>query len=211
MFSTLIALNVVVMLGLTYFTYGVRGNGVLTTETFDLPTFDHVALVGTGTARITTGLSSFVEVTTDENMLPLLEIIVRDGKLLIRNEDEIKPSVLLVTIHVASLQGIELAGNPTIEVPDLSGQSFSIGISGHGTATVSGGIDHLAVNISGNGLVRALDLITRETEVEIDGAGDVEVHTTMRLAVNCRGSGNVLYAGDPTLAGQCDGSVERIN
>lgn len=210
-FSMLIVLNVVVMSGMTYFTYGIRGNGVLITRTYDLAKFDHVVLVGTGNARITTGQPPFLEITTDENMLPLLEINVSDGKLMIRNPDDLEPTVLLVTIHVPTLRGIELAGNPSIEISDLSVKKFSIGITGHGTANVSGGVDHLAVNISGNGLVQAMDLIAKETEVEIDGAGDVEVHTTMRLAVNCYGSGNVLYAGDPALDGKCEGSVKRVN
>jgi len=210
-FSTLVVLNVIVMAGMTYFTYGVRGNGVLTTRTFDLAEFDHVALEGTGIARITTGQSSFLEITTDENMLPLLEIDVSDGKLVIRSKDETQPTVLLVTIHVPNLRGIELAGSSSIEISGLSAKKFSIGIRGHGTANVSGGVDHLAVNISGDGLVQAMDLIAKETEVEIQGAGDVEVHTTMRLAVNCYGSGTVLYAGDPALDGKCEGSVQRVN
>ncbi len=78
-------LNVVVMSGMTYFTYGVRGNGVLSTRTFELAKFDHVVLVGTGNARITTGQLPFLEITTDENMFPLLEIEVSDGKLVIRH------------------------------------------------------------------------------------------------------------------------------
>ena len=53
------------------------------------------------------------------------------------------------------------------------------------------------------------DLIAKEAEIEIEGAGDVDVQTTKRLAVNCYGSSNVLYAGDPILYGKCEGSVMR--
>ncbi len=209
-FGTILTLNIIVILGMTYFTPGVRGSGVLTTRTFDLDQFNHVTLEGVGTARITIDESQFFEITTDENMYSLLDIGVNDGKLVVRNKEEIRPSVLMLTIRTPYLRGIELAGNPTIEVPGISGDLFSIGIRGNGTVYVSGGVDHLDVNITGNGLVQAMDLVAIETEVAIEGAGDVEVQSTKRLVVNCRGSGNVLYAGDPSLDGECIGTVEQI-
>ncbi len=209
-FGTLIILNILVISGLVFFTPGIQGSGVLVTKTFDIDRFDHVTLEVVGTARITTEKSPFVEITADDNVFPAIKVDVDSGNLIIRATDEIHPSVMLLTIHTPYLAGIELAGDPTVEVPDLAGGTFTIGIRGHGTADVSGEVDRLDVKITGNGFVRAKDLVANEAEVNIEGAGDVEVHTMMRLAVNCTGSGKVRYSGDPQLDSQCDGSVEPM-
>jgi hypothetical protein len=69
---------------------------------------------------------------------------------------------------------------------------------------------NLKVKITGNGSVRATGLAARLAEVEIAGAGYVEVHASETLAVTCFGSGNVRYCGEPKLTSKGDASVERI-
>ena len=69
---------------------------------------------------------------------------------------------------------------------------------------------NLKVKIKGNGLVRATGLAARRAEVEIAGAGHVEVHASETLAVTCFESGNVRYSGEPKLTNNGDASVERI-
>ncbi len=207
-FYSLIALNAMV-LTILYFTLDIGGNGVLKTETIQIDQFNHVTLEGTGTAHISKSNSPFLEVTANENILSLLKISVEEGNLKIRTEEDAQSSVLL-RIGSPDLQGITLVGNSTIEVPDITGESFSISITDHGTAEVSGKINKLAVEIKGNGSVRATNLVARHAEIEITGKGDIQVHATDSLLVNCSGRGNVRYTGQPVLTDNCKGVIERI-
>jgi hypothetical protein len=209
-FGTIIALNVIVISIVVYLTSGVRGSGILLTETIQLEQFDRLTLEGVGTARIIMGGESSLEITTDDNMRPLLDIHVEDGNLVIRNKEEIQPSVLLLLIHTPILHAIDLAGDASIEVADFSGETFSISIRGHGRAHVAGLVNRLAVKITGNGSVQAQELIGKEATIDIQGDGDVTVHTTDRLAVNCEGSGKVRYSGSPVVEGDCSGNVKSI-
>ena len=208
-FYSLIALNAMVLTVL-YFTLDIGGNGVLKTETIQIDQFNHVTLEGIGTAHISKSNSPFLEVTANENILPLLKISVEEGNLKIRNEEDAQSSVLLLRIGSPGLQGITLVGNSTIEVPDVTGESFSISITDHGTAEVSGKINKLAVEIKGNGSVRATNLVARHAEIEITGKGDIQVHATDSLLVNCSGRGNVRYTGQPVLTNNCKGVIKRI-
>ena len=194
-----------------HFAPGVRGSGTLKTETFDLERFDQVTLVGVGTARIDIGEPQLLEITTDDNLFALLSIGVKEGTLAIRSLQEIRPSELLVKIRVPDLRGVALAGYPTVEVPSIVRESFGITIAGHGIAKVSGKTDSLKVKITGNGLVLATGLAARRAEVEIAGAGDVELHASDALAVTCYGSGHVRYRGEPKLTSTGDASVERLD
>jgi hypothetical protein len=209
-FGTMITLNVVVISMLVYFTPGVRGSGVMLTETIQLERFDRLTLEGLGTARIAFGGESSLEITTDENMLPLLDIHVEDGTLVIRSKEEIRPSVLLLLVKTPILHGIDLVDGPSIEVTDFSGETFSISIRGQGKAHVTGLVNQLAVKITGNGIVQAQELIGKEATIDIQGDGDVTVHTTERLVVNCEGSGKVRYSGSPAVEGDCSGDVKSI-
>ena len=209
-FGTLIVVNIIGLSIVIYFTPGVRGSGILLTETIQLEQFDRLMLEGVGTARIVMGGESSLEITTDDNMRPLLDIHVEDGNLVIRNKEEIRPSVLLLLVHTPILHAIDLTGDTSIEVADFSGETFSIGIHGPGRAHVTGLVNQLAVKIMGNGIVQAQELIGKEATIDIQGPGDVTVHTTDRLAVNCEGSGKVRYSGSPVVEGDCSGNVKPI-
>lgn len=206
--GVVVILNAIVVSAIIYDPAGAQGSGVIETRSFELTQFDHVTLEGVGTARITKDKAPFLEMTTDENMFPLISVEVEGGNLIIKNEEEIRPSVFVMTIHSPNLRGISLTGNPTIEVPDISNNLFGISIKGNGSAEVSGEVDQLEVHVEGYGLVHAKELVAKEARVDIVGNGEVEVHATIKLAANCQGAGNVMYMGSPQLDGQCDGSVE---
>lgn len=188
---------------------GVHGSGVSRVETFAVERFDRVSLHGVGTALIALGEPQRLQVTADDNLFAVLAIGVTDGALTIRGLKEIRPTHLMIEITVPDLRSVALAGNPKVKVPAIARDTFGISITGNGTAEVAGATRHLTVKVTGNGLVRAAGLVARLAEVEIAGAGDVEVHATEALTVTCSGSGSVRYRGDPRLTVRGPASVER--
>ncbi|MHC4814400.1 MAG: GIN domain-containing protein [Planctomycetota bacterium] len=153
----------------------VPGSGISKTETRELPGFSHVTLHGAhgkGTAHISIGTPQLLEITADDNLLPLIETQIENGRLVIRPKQAIRPKArLVVKIRAARLQGVALAGGATADVPNVTGNSFDIEITGGGTMTAAGRTDLLSVKVEGNGEVKATGLQASNAKVSIVGGG----------------------------------------
>jgi len=68
-------------------------------------------------------------------------------------------------------------------------------VSGSGQIKLSGKAEDHDVECSGSGAVRAYDLITEETVVDLSGSGDCELNVTDNLNGSISGSGVVYYQG----------------
>ncbi len=204
---------VILALGLYGCGAGVPGSGVSKTEARTLAPFDHITFQGVGSALISVGGPQVLEITADDNLLPLIETRILEGALIIRPKQEIQPkSELVVKIHVPDLQGLTLAGDTTAEVLGVASESFDIAITGHGMATAGGRTESLSATIQGSGAVRATELQASRTRVKIIGSGEVAIHTTDDLDITIMGSGNVRYSGDPKITKTVlgSGSIEKV-
>src|SRR5215212_8679511 len=63
---------------------GVRGSGVMASETRSVSGFSEVALSGTGDVRIAQSGQESLTIEAEDNLLPLLETFVEDGRLTLR-------------------------------------------------------------------------------------------------------------------------------
>ena len=129
-------------------------------------------------------------------------------------------------ISLKTFEGAEIKGSGSVVTGPVSGESCRLSISGSGKMTFErletiGLQTHIAgsgniklagqagrheIHISGSGDVIAPDLDTKETEVQIAGAGKAVVHAEDSLDVHISGSGDVRYAGDPKLSQSIAGS-----
>lgn len=181
---------------------GVRGSGVAKTEIRELSAFEHVTFSGAGHVDFSIGTPQRFEITADNNLLPLIETRVADGRLVIRPRKAIRPKTrVTVKIRVPSLQEVALEGNATAEVPDMNADNFGIAIVGGGTMTVAGRTERLSVKIEGSGEVKAARLVARNADVRIAGSGDVFVQAPEKpdrgesFDIEITGSGNAKAAG----------------
>jgi hypothetical protein len=192
----------------------VRGSGVSKTEIRELAGFNHVTLHGAhgeGTAHISIGTPQLVEIATDDNLLPLIETQIEDGRLVIRPKQAIRPKArLVVKIRAARLHGVALAGGATAEVADVTGKGFDVAITGGGTMTVAGRTELLSVKVEGNGEVKATGLQASNARVSIVGGGEVAVQATEELAGPDRVDIDIRGNGTTTVAGRVEGLAVRI-
>ena len=65
----------------------MRGSGNIVTQSFDVSGFDQIELNTIGDVHIEQGDSESLTIETDDNILPLLEVQVKDGKLILRAQD----------------------------------------------------------------------------------------------------------------------------
>jgi hypothetical protein len=203
--------------------HAATGSGNARTEAREANGFAAIAMRGDIDVVVRQGAKEAVQVSTDDNLLPLLETVVDNGTLRIqwkRGESIRTKSKAQVTVDVVKLTAVSLSGAGDLKVEPLktpmlalsiSGSSdaklnqldtgeLKINISGSGDVLASGKAAKLDISIAGSGDVQARELAADEASISIAGSGDAKITAAKTLAVAIAGSGDVEYGGGAVLA-----------
>ena len=194
-------------------TYGgptIKGSGNLKTETRQVEKFTAISVSGAASLEIEQTDQESLELTVDDNLLPLFTTEVRDGTLFI----EVAEGKRLTwsgkgprfKITVRELRKLKLSGATFAKATKLDTDSLSISISGAGSASIGGRSDNLSISISGAGSLDAVDLQAKRATIIVSGAGDVTVNATDELDARVSGAGNISYVGSPKLQSRISGA-----
>jgi hypothetical protein len=202
------------------------GSGKAATEARDASGFAAISLRGDIDLVVRQGARDHVQVTADDNLLPLLQTVIEgsdDQRTLViqwpRGQSIRTRAKTVVTVDVVKLTALASSGSGDIKVealktPELalsiSGSSdarlhrldterLRVSIAGSGDVQVSGKASKLSLSITGSGDVQARELVADDVEIAIAGSGDASVQAGKTLAVSIAGSGDVEYAGGATI------------
>ncbi|HVO44184.1 MAG TPA: head GIN domain-containing protein [Aggregatilineales bacterium] len=164
--------------------------------------FDRVILSGIGHLIIEQGDEESLIVKADEDVLPMIKTVVRDGELRIGLEHwfvfmpfrEIR-----YHLKVKNLTAIMLGGAGAINASRLQGEAISVDITGAGSITLSGTIATQTVAITGVGSYHGAGLEGQAASVRCSGAGSATVNVSDTLDVRITGAGSVEYIGSPRV------------
>lgn len=211
----------------------IQGSGRLTTETREANAFSAIACEVSCAIEVRKGETSSVELTMDDNLLPMIISEVVDQKLKITSAKNISPDdgakivITTPTVHSFSAAGDVKAtiSELTGEVMEISlegassvtgkanGNSLKIEVVGSGDVKLTGVSKALKISIAGSGDIQTNELAADEVQVEIAGSGTVRIQAKKTLDVSIAGSGDVSYTGEATveqsIAGS--GSVRQMN
>ncbi len=180
------------------FDRGKKGNGDLTTKTYDLDDCHAVLLECGLDIELTFGKSQRVALTMDENLLKYYELDERDGTLVVDADKNPRPSRgARLELTLRSLDQLEIDGAGDIEVTDFDGEELRIEIQGAGDVRPAAEVVNLYVEIDGAGDIDARDLKADNAEVTVNGAGDVSVYASVSCDVTINGVGDVDVYGKP--------------
>jgi hypothetical protein len=199
-------IHVLVVLAGCHWT-GVPGSGNAKTEVRNVPAFSAIDITGPIDAEIAVGPESRVEITGDDNIVPLITSDVHGDRLDIGARENVRPSVhLAARITVPRLTGLGLTGSGDVTAHGVRGDHLGVTLTGSGTIRADGTAHEAQVDLTGSGKV-ALDQLAAETAtVSVSGSGDVAVAASKQLDVSITGSGDVTYRGDPELKKRITGS-----
>lgn len=214
------------------------GSGKTATETRSVGEFQAVKTAGAINLVVKQGAQTSVEVSADDNLLPLLETVVEgsgDSATLVvrwkRGESIysrgsasvhiVTPRLSLVSaagsgdIQVQGFQTpalqVAVAGSGNARLDNLSTEDLGIRISGSGDVAGQGRAGKMKVNIAGSGSVKLTELKSDDVSVSIAGSGDAAVNAEKTLSVSIAGSGDVTYTGAAMVKSSVagSGSVKR--
>lgn len=210
--------------------WGVRGEGPMKTETRNQTGFHGVEMDISGEVEVSVSDHYSIEVTAQENLLPLLKTLVTDDGVLhiyfderVSNSENLKIKVSAPAYDVLSLGGsgmikvvtpvkseklsLDLAGSGDIVLTQAEADSISGDIAGSGSIQLNGKVNHADFQIAGSGDVRAKDLAINNCKAEISGSGSVTVgEVSQSLKAEVSGSGDVRYSGTPSVQSDVSGS-----
>jgi len=182
------------------------GNGKAARQTRQVVPFHEVELSGSLVGDISIGPTQSVEITGDENLLPLVETEVRDGALRVHTTKNVRPKLeIAVHVVVPAVDAVSLSGSCTAKVQG-QGDKLALSLSGSGAITASGKVGELSIHGSGSSKVAAAALAAERVRVSISGSGEAEVTAATALDVEISGSGTVRYHGHPKVTKSVSGS-----
>jgi hypothetical protein len=207
---------------------GVKGKGPMKTETRDLSNFTGLSVECSGDIEIISSETYRVEITAQENILPLFKSEIKDNNLRldfdrsIWTNDGIKIKVFAPNLDEISLGGsanivaslplsgdkLELAvgGSGNIDVKSADFKKVTCSIGGSGNIDITGKTDFIEASVSGSGGVSSLNLTSQNAEASISGSGSITCNVEQKLEASISGSGEVKYKGNATAETSVSGS-----
>ena len=208
----------------------IKGNGKIETKSFPESDFNAVCIKGGWTADIRYSETFSIQIETDENIFPYLDISVAGTILNIgfKSGYSISPTQCKVSITMPALIRLQTAGSLTAVISsfNIPQETMSIDISGSGNITarditvntlkvdVSGSADfsatekakNIIADVSGSGDIKTTDFETEKADISISGSGSAKVWVTRHLKADISGSGSVRYKGNPAIEIKSSGS-----
>jgi hypothetical protein len=207
----------------------VQGNGKVKRQAREVGHFNGLALALPGQVEVRSGNSEGVSIETDDNLLPLIETVVEDGTLKIRNKNRvnIRTRNLKIVVQTRGVDRLALAGSGSIDADRVSGsriqfdvggsgsirvgkaegESISVNLGGSGDLKVDdGGARSLSATIGGSGTIDMTRVRVDKASVTLAGSGDATVWVRNSLDMSVAGSGDVNYYGDPQVSKTVVGS-----
>jgi hypothetical protein len=207
----------------------ITGSGNITTTSRAVTGFNGIDLTLPADLKIVQGSTEGLTIETDDNIAPLIETAVENGRLVIRTQSKIRgisTKVLRMTVHARTIDMLEvsgsgnissdklksgqlkcsIAGSGDVRIGDLDAGTLRVSIAGSGDFAASGKADIVEASIAGSGDIKTLGLAANAVKVSIAGSGDAAVWAKKTLKVNIAGSGNVTYFGDAEVSTSIAGS-----
>jgi hypothetical protein len=209
-----------------------EGEGSVTTETREPGSYTRISLEISASVRVIKAEKNSVEISAQGNLLEKIETDVRGSELTISSDGCITTKEkILVTVYVSELEGIEINGSGSIDVPDtimvdkirlqingsgninakLIAARIDAEINGSGDINLTGSANEQNLEIHGSGNINSQALICNETTIDVAGSGDVRVYAIKSLDVDVAGSGDVFYKGKPTINSHIAGSGKVVD
>lgn len=213
---------------------GVSGSGPVQTETRSISGFHAIDLDISGDVEVTIGDQFSVEISAQQNLLPLLKTSLKDGALRIYADDNFNSSESIkIRVTAPAFDQFSVGGSGTLRVLNAlhaekmelniagSGDIFCLqadfgtlatNIAGSGSIELGGKANDMKSDISGSGDVKAKTLTANSLVVEIAGSGTVTADVMTNLRADISGSGDVFYSGSPSVDTNISGSgsVKKI-
>lgn len=195
----------------------LKGSGVLLSQTFNYDNFEKINIRDLhGKIKVELGKPFSVSVTIDDNLNSLLRVSNNNEELKMElegNENNrmyIEATNINIKISMPALTVLKHFANSDISVVGISGRSIQIKGGGNGDIILQGNVEEMDIEKSGNGDLKAGELLANKVRVQKSGNGDVLINSPNAFVANGSGNGDVVNhnEGRPAPGSGIDGNGE---
>ncbi len=180
----------------------ITGSGNVVTEPRTVSGFTGVSLHGVARITIEQTSEETLTITAEDNLLPFLLSNVRDGRLILGLEENIKfetHAEIVYHLHVQNLSSIEINGVIYADAVGLDTESLDVDILGVSHLTASGRAPLQNVFLSGVSTYQAQALASEAVTIDGGGVITATVQVADLLTVRACGVGSIEYIGAPEV------------
>src|SRR5215813_8948798 len=190
----------------------VKGSGIIKTEKRSLAPFDSLEVSCHGSIQAHTQGQEGLEISGDDNIIPLITTEVNNGILYIRSSKEYNSRDKLgIIVSVPDLKKFVFSGAGEANLSNVKNDRVEITLTGAGSLTASGETKEADITLSGAGNVDAKNLHAGNAKVNSTGVGGIEIFVTGQLDAKTSGIGEINYYGSPKIVNKQAGGLGSIN
>ncbi len=180
----------------------IIGSGNVVTESRTVSGFAGVSLHGVARITIEQTSEETLTITAEDNVIPVLLSNVRDGRLILGPEENIKfetHAEIVYHLHVQNLSSIEINGVIYADAVGIDTEALDVDILGVSRLTASGRAPLQDVFLSGVSTYHAQALASEEITIDGSGVITATVQVSDLLTVRACGVGSIEYIGAPEV------------
>ena len=176
---------------------GIKGDGVIKTETRPIVDFSKIIVAGSYEIQWSSGKPA-LSIAVDQNLLALIKTVVSGDTLRIDSAEKVDPTKpIMLLLSSGSLAKIQISGEIVFKASRLSGDNFKIDAAGQTAISVEGSVTNLAANLVGDSKLDAKMLQTQSADLSMVGSSKADVTVASVLKVSVIGDGTCTYGGNP--------------
>ncbi len=189
----------------------VQGQGPVTSETRDVGAFSRIEATAGIRIVVLIGPSEVVEVSAQENLLPVIATDLRGDTLSIEaSEDFTTLEPVTVTVVVPALDGITLSGGSQAVIDGLDAESLELRIRGGAQVTAAGSVGSVTLHADGGATVSLEDLSVRVATVSMDGGATATLTASDDVTGTAAGGSRLTVLGDAVVSVEESGGSEVV-
>lgn len=193
----------------------IVGSGVVATEARPVASFTAISVDHPARVVVLWGGAESLEVSAEDNVLPLVTSEVRAGRLFLSLAPHQGLSLTREIVHrvtVRELGDLEASGAARVELRAVAAESLSLRLSGASSVSADGRCDRLALDLSGASRADAPGLHTRSALAVVSGASHGLLRVEDELVANASGASVLEYFGDPHVTSTASGAstIRRV-
>ena len=201
---TKLIIAIVLTLTSTFANAQLKGSGKTITKTYDYKNFDKLSFQDLdGKIEVEVGKPFSISITIDDNLHKLLSLSPNSSEKTLtislkgnrNNTMYIENTKINIKITMPKANAIQNTGNSDLEVRNIFGNYFKLENTGNGESKISGTIDVLDIDKTGNGDVNADKLMTKKATLKSIGNGDLIVNVSEELSAKLTGNGDIINKG----------------
>lgn len=186
----------------------VKASKNYVTKQIKVSDFDQIAVSGSLDVTYTQQSGKpKVEIYTSDNIIDLLDIYVKNGKLNLGFKKNVKVSYNKLEIRVTSedLNAVNVAGSGDFKFTNgLKTDQLKMNVAGSGDITASNiqCSQEFTANVAGSGDIECKQLKAADMDISVAGSGDLKIENALVTSANASvaGSGTVKISGNADKA-----------